>query len=127
MTEDGKESLRDHIMTNAEGARQKMAEGNLLGAYEELLVGHRLSQMALKTSPGQLTPERVELVSRMAWAESELMRGRGTRVPDDLEGVSYLSKAVRAQDFADSDPEPDPAEGPTERDPRVDGVQGDER
>lgn len=95
MTESGENALYDSLQKNAEGAKEKAAEHNIYSAAEEFYVGYKLCQMALQTAVPDLTPERVEATSRIAWAQSELQLGNATRVRDDLEGIESLAEQIR--------------------------------
>lgn len=97
MTEAGKQELKKHLLRNAEGATEKVAEENLHSAFEEFYVGMVVSRMALNTEPERLTPEHVELTARLAWALSDLYLSDGYRTPDDLERVNTLAEQVRDQ------------------------------
>lgn len=95
MTEQGKEVLRETLLRNARGAEEKMAESNLLAAFEEFYVALTVSRVALNTDPEYLTPEYVNLTRRMAWALADLEVGDGARVADDLETVESLAENVQ--------------------------------
>lgn len=94
MTDEGLDELVDHLQRNAAGAEEKVAEGNIHSAFEEFYVGMCVARMALRTDPEDLTPERVELASRLAWAQAELEQGSSARLPDDLELTQTLASEV---------------------------------
>ena len=96
------EELADQLLKNLRGAVEKTEVHSFYSAYEEVFVADKLLRAADNTPPEKMTPERMELIARLAWAQSELIHGYATRCPDDLEGVEALAQEVAAQDHGDS-------------------------
>ncbi len=94
---EGIQELNSRLEVCANGMAQKVAENNYYSANEEAFVSQQLLEMSKNTNPAELTPERVELMERLAWAMSELRYGHAARVPDDLEGVEELAQEVYEQ------------------------------
>lgn len=96
-------ALIRELSGHAQGFSDKTAAANGYSAMEELYVADKLLRASMDTPPADMTEERVELISRLAWAMSELINGYATRVPDDLEGVERLAEEVAEQDFNGGD------------------------
>lgn len=95
------ELLGDELADLVDILQEAAAEGRFLTFIEVCHVATTTIRAAHHTSPDDLTRERLELISRLAWAEAGLIYGYADRTPDDLEGVEELADEVQRQDKAD--------------------------
>lgn len=80
---------------------QMLGEGNPNSALEWAEVLHDVIELAVRTPPEELTPERVEIVHRLASARADAVENWGDRVPDDLDGIDEALQAEQRRRFLD--------------------------
>lgn len=86
--------IAQNVQINVDAMAEKLRNRNLYGAYEEVLVAERKLRAAINTDGEEMTHKRLELIGRLAWAESELVHGHSARAQDDLEGAEELAADV---------------------------------